>query len=280
MRKYIINQNSQIIHQVIHNFIKNKPSKLFLILCGFFIANALLAEVIGVKIFSFEKTFGFTPLQFNFFGEQLSLNLTAGVLLWPVVFIMTDIINEYYGRKGVRFLSYLTSGLIAYAFITFYGAMNLAPADFFITSKTGSGVPNMDSAFKSILGQGGWIIVGSLVAFLLGQVVDAYAFYLIKKSTGEKKIWLRSTGSTIISQLIDSYVVIFIAFYIGTRANAAAGDFVWSFKLVMAVATLNYLYKCVVAIVLTPVIYLVHTIIEKYLGSDAAIMKAEAIKQS
>src|SRR5688500_11001699 len=115
---------------MIHNLVKDRSARLFIILGGFFITNALIAEVIGVKIFSFEKTFGMRPLELKFLGETLSLNLTAGVLLWPVVFIMTDIINEYYGRKGVKLLSYLAAGLISYAFIMFYGAMNLQPADF------------------------------------------------------------------------------------------------------------------------------------------------------
>jgi uncharacterized PurR-regulated membrane protein YhhQ (DUF165 family) len=116
---------------------------LFLILAGFFIANALIAEIIGVKIFSLEKTLGLDPLGINLFGQLLDVSLTAGVLLWPVVFIMTDIINEYYGMRGVRFLSWLTAGLIAFAFLIFQGAMWLTPADFFLSSKTGSNVPNM-----------------------------------------------------------------------------------------------------------------------------------------
>lgn len=255
---------------MINNIIKDKASRLFLILGGFFIANALIAEVIGVKIFSLERTLGIQPFDIHFFGEALSLNLTAGVLLWPVVFIMTDIINEYYGMKGVKFLSYLTAALITYAFIMFYGAMTLTPADFFVVSKQGSGVPNMQLAYEGVLGQGGRIIIGSLVAFLLGQIIDVFTFHKIKQVTGEKKIWLRATGSTLISQFIDSYVVLFIAFYIGTRVGNKAGDFVWSFKLFLAVGTLNYIYKSVVAIVLTPVIYLVHNVIEKYLGHAKA----------
>ncbi|MBI3139580.1 MAG: VUT family protein, partial [Sphingobacteriales bacterium] len=86
---------------MIRTIIKNKPVRLFIILAGIFIANALIAEIIGVKIFSLEKTLGFQPLRIRLFGNDLSVNLTAGVLLWPVVFIMTDIINEYYGMKGV-----------------------------------------------------------------------------------------------------------------------------------------------------------------------------------
>ncbi len=263
---------------MIQTIIKSKPTKLFLILGGFFIANAMIAEIIGVKIFSLERTLGFSPLDIHILGNDLSFNLTAGVLLWPVVFIMTDIINEYYGMRGVRFLSWLTAGLIGFAFMIFIGAINLAPADFFITSKQGSGVPDMSKAYNSVLGQGGFIIIGSLTAFILGQLIDVFVFHKIKKVTGEKKIWLRATGSTIISQFIDSFVVLFIAFYIGTRVNANGNDFVWPFKLFIAVGIVNYIYKFLVAILMTPVIYIIHYWIEIYLGKDqAAAMKQAAM---
>lgn len=262
-----------------HDVIRSKAARLFLILGGFFVTNALLAEIIGVKIFSLEKTLGFAPLNFEWLGNSLSLNFTAGVILWPVVFIMTDLINEYYGPRGVRLLSFLTAGLIVFAFLIFFGAMALHPADFFVTSKTGSGVPNMELAYEGVLGQGGWIIIGSLTAFLVGQLVDVYAFHRIKQATGEKRLWLRATGSTLISQFIDSYVVLFVAFYVGTRVNAKPGDFVWPFSLFLAVGTLNYLYKSAVALLLTPVLYLVHELLERYLGKEtAAAMKAQAMR--
>ena len=266
---------------MIQAIIKNKPARLFIILGGFFIANALIAEVIGVKIFSLEKTLGLQPAHINLFGNDLSINLTAGVLLWPVVFVMTDIINEYYGMKGVRFLSYLAAALIAFAFIVFYGAMTLAPADFFVTSKQGSGVPDMEKAYTSVLGQGGFIIIGSLTAFLLGQIIDVFIFHKIKKATGEKKVWLRATGSTLISQFIDSFVVLFIAFYIGTRVNKEGDDFVWPLGLFIAVGIVNYIYKFIVAIILTPVIYLAHHWIDNYLGDDiASEMKKAAMREN
>src|SRR5215204_2056775 len=265
---------------MIQDIIKNKSTRLFIILGGFFIADALIAEIIGVKIFSLEKTFGMQPLNVKVLGNELSVNLTAGVLLWPIVFIMTDIINEYYGPKGVRFLSFLTAGLIAFAFLVFYGAMHLVPADFFITSKKGSGVPDMEKAYQSVLGQGGNIILGSLVAFILSQLIDVFVFHRIKKTTGERAIWLRATGSTLISQFIDSFVVLFIAFYIGSRINNADGDFVWPLKLVLAVGVVNYIYKFVIALILTPVIYLVHMLIEKFLGASlAADMKSAAMRR-
>jgi len=264
---------------MIHTIIRHKPTRLFIILAGVFIANALIAEIIGVKIFSLEKTLGLAPAGFRLFGNDLSVNLTAGVLLWPVVFIMTDMINEYYGMKGVRFLSYLTAALIVFAFLVFYGAMQLTPADFFVTGKKGSGVPDMSKAYNSVLGQGGFIIIGSLTAFILGQLIDVFVFHKIKKATGEKSIWLRATGSTLVSQFIDSFVVLFIAFYIGTRVNRTGNDFVWSFNLFIAVGVVNYIYKFIVAILLTPVIYLAHRWIENYLGHEkAAEMKKAAME--
>lgn len=263
---------------MIKAIIKNKPTRLFLILSGFFIANALIAELMGVKLFSLEETFGFKPANLNIFGNNFSFNLTAGVLLWPVVFIMTDIINEYYGMKGVRFLSFLAIGLIIYAFIMFQGAIHLTPAGFWVGNYAAQGVPDADKAYRSIFGQSQWIIVGSLFAFLIGQILDVFIFHKIKKITGEKNIWLRSTGSTVVSQFVDSFVVLFIAFYVGPRISGNQGQ-PWSLALVMTICVGNYIYKFVMALVLTPVIYLVHHRIENYLGKDvAAEMKRAAMQ--
>jgi uncharacterized integral membrane protein (TIGR00697 family) len=116
---------------------------------------------------------------------------------------------------------------------------------------------------------------------MLGQLVDVFVFHKIKKATGEKNIWLRATGSTLVSQFIDSFVVLFIAFYVGSRVNASGNDFVWPLSLVIAVGVVNYIYKFIVAILLTPVIYLVHHWIEKYLGHEkAAEMKKAAMEDS
>ena len=239
---------------------KGKSSILFYILGSFLIANAILAEFIGVKIFSLETTFGFEPLNLTILGiENLSFNLTAGVVLWPIVFVMTDIINEYYGRKGVKFLSFTAVILIAYAFVMVYFAMNLSPASFWIERVTPLGNVNMHHAFNTIFGQGLWIIIGSLTAFLVGQLVDVTVFHYFKSFTGSSKIWLRATGSTLVSQLVDSFVVLFIAFYIG------AG---WELKLVLVIGLVNYIYKFLIAVIVTPFLYLLHSIIDKYLGKE------------
>jgi uncharacterized integral membrane protein (TIGR00697 family) len=242
---------------------------------GFFIANALIAEFIGVKIFSLEGTLGMKQIDINLFGNSFSFNLTAGVLLWPVVFIMTDIINEYYGQKGVKFLSYLTAVLISFAFIMFFWAIRLEPADWWPGSKASAGVPDMQVAYRAVFGQGLWIIIGSLTAFLIGQILDVLVFHKIKQFTGEKKVWLRATGSTLFSQFIDSFVVLGIAFYIGPMIDPSNGD-PWSLKQLLCIGTGKYIYKFVVALAMTPVIYLGHNLIDKYVGHE----KAEEMKQS
>lgn len=238
-----------------------KGNRLFLVLGGFFVANAIIAELIGVKIFSLESSIGFSPLNWNILGYDLSMELTAGVLLWPVVFIMTDVINEYFGPKGVRFLSNGVVVLIAYAFLMIFLSIMLAPASWWGPSKVESGVPDMQSAFEAIFGQGLWIIIGSLAAFLVGQLVDVFIFHKIKEATGEKKIWLRATGSTLVSQLIDSFVVLYIAFGIGAD---------WPISKILAIGAVNYVYKFIIAVVLTPLLYLIHHLIDNYLGEELA----------
>src|SRR4051812_1083426 len=109
---------------------EQKRSRLFLVLSGIFITNALVAEMIGVKIFSAEGTFGISPAQMNIFGNIMDFNLTAGVVIWPVVFITSDLINEYFGRPGVKRISYLTAILIAYAFVVIFVSIRLQPAGF------------------------------------------------------------------------------------------------------------------------------------------------------
>ena len=239
-------------------FAETKRTRLFIILSGIFLTNALVAEMIGTKIFSFEGMLGLSPANLNLLGFRMDFNLTAGALIWPVVFITSDLINEYFGKPGVKRISYLTAALIAYSFIVIFLAIELPAAKFWLdTNNTDAegNYFNMDFAFQRIFGQGLRIIVGSLTAFLLGQLVDVFVFQRLRRLTGPKKLWLRATGSTLVSQLIDSFVVLYIAF---------AG--VFSNSQIVAIGITNYIYKFAVAILLTPVIYLGHYLIDRYLG--------------
>ena len=256
---------------MLSKILTDKPTKLFIVLCTFFVANALIAECIGGKLFSLEKVFGLIPKPFDFLGEKgLTITLTCGVLLWPIEFIMTDIVNEYFGPKAVRRISFIAIGLISYAFIMFYLAMAI-PADtnFWTGSQKANGIDNMQTAFESVFGQGMWIIFGSMSAFMFSQLVDVFVFHKIKQKTGDKYVWLRATGSTLVSQLIDSFIILFIAFYWGGN---------WSWQKVLAICLMNYTYKFTMAIILTPLIYLVENRIDKYLGKETALkMKRSAM---
>ena len=251
--------------------LEQKRNRLFIILAGIFITNALLAEIIGVKIFSAESTVGLQPAQLNILGFVMDFNLTAGALIWPVVFITTDLINEYFGKPGVKRISYLTALLILYAFVIIFMAIELPGAHWWSMLKEEDGSTyNMDLAFRKIMGQGLRIIVGSLAAFLIGQLIDVFVFQKLRRATGNKWLWVRATGSTLVSQLVDSFVVLFIAFY-GVFATGQ----------IVAIGITNYIYKFSVAILLTPVIYLGHYLIDNYLGKENAVrMSDEAAKES
>ncbi len=215
---------------------KSKREFVYIILAGIFITNAIVAELIGSKL-----------IQIGPFV------MSIGIIPWPIVFLTTDLINEFYGRVGVRKLSLITASLIAYAFVILFAAIKI-PAAIGISTVT-------DEQFYAVFGQSLWIIVGSLVAFLLSQFIDVSIFWLLRDKTGGKMIWLRSTGSTIVSQLIDTFVVLGIAFWLPGKMTTA--NF-------LNAALTGYTFKLIIAVVLTPLIYVGHKLIDKYLGDEAS----------
>ncbi len=251
------------------NTTDQRANRLFIFLAGFFLTNALIAEFVGVKIFALEPTLGAPPFEWSLLGVSGTLNFTAGVLLWPFVFIMTDTINEYFGVKGVRFISWVAVGFIVYAFLFAYLTISLAPAQFWVDANAGLGVPDIQKAYALIFGQGMWTIAGSVIAFLIGQLVDVMVFHRIRRATGERLVWLRATASTAVSQLLDSFVVLYIAFVLGPQK--------WPIPQFLAVGTVNYLYKMLCAIALIPLLYLARAGIQRYLGErEAERLRREA----
>lgn len=222
---------------------QTKRHTIFTILAGIFITNAVVAELIGPKLINV----GFTSGDFSI-GPYL---MSVGILPWPVVFITTDLINEYFGEKGVRRLSYITAGLIAYCFFVLMVAMAIPAAE-------GPGFVT-DAQFDAIFGQGMWIIVGSITAFLVSQLIDATLFHFVKRRTGQRKIWLRSTGSTVISQFFDTFIVLGIAFYLPGKMTT---------DQYISSGLTGYFVKLGIAILLTPLIYLGHALIHKHMEPE------------
>lgn len=210
---------------------KSKKDIVYIILAGIFITNAIVAELTGGKLIQI--------------GPFI---MSIGILPWPIVFITTDIINEHFGRDGVKKLSFITAGLIAYCILILFIGTKI-PA--FQTSETVT-----DEQFYAVFGQGLFIMIASIIAFLVSQLIDVSVFWFLRHKTGKKMIWLRSTGSTVISQLIDSFIVSGIAFWM-------TGKITTSQYLNMSLT--GYSFKLILAVVLTPLIYLGHYLIEKYL---------------
>jgi queuosine precursor transporter len=243
-----------------------RKQRLLLVLAGFFLTNALLAELIGGKLFQI-------PTGLSVLGQSnFALTLSCGIILWPVVFIMTDIINEYFGRKGVRTLSILGACMIAYAFVALWLTDKVQAVDF---------SPIDQQSFRTVFMQSQFIIVGSITAFLLAQLIDVTIFWIIRRRTGHRYLWLRATGSTIISQVIDTYVVGFIGLYLPfwlkhrfpeTFANAGGV----SFRNFLEAQTAGYGFKVIVALGITPLLYVVHALIDHYLGERQADAMIEA----
>ncbi|MFZ9587273.1 MAG: queuosine precursor transporter [Crocinitomicaceae bacterium] len=218
---------------------------LFIILAGLFITNAVTAELISNKLIQI-------PIEFNFFGNHIGPFATiVGILPWPIVFLLTDLMNEFYGQKAVRKLSWITAGLIAYCFIIV--GISLAIPAYEIK---GSDLAD-NASYLKVFGQSQMIIVGSICAFLVSQLLDAFLFDKIKQKTGNRFIWLRSTGSTVLSQLIDSYIVLYVGFVLPGKMT---------FGTYMSIAPTNYVLKLFIAVGLTPLIYLGHYLVRKYLN--------------
>lgn len=212
--------------------LNSKKDIVFLVLAGFFITNAIVAELIGGKLVLFFGTF----VQ------------SIGIVMWPVVFIVTDLVNEYYGRSGVRKLSFITVALIGVTFLYLFICMQIPAVAF---------SPVSDENFKKVFGQSMYIMAGSVIAFMVSQLVDSGIFWMLREKSGKKMLWLRSTGSTVISQLVDTFIVQFIAFVVPG---------VWTMDVFLRNASFGYLFKLLVAVVIIPVIYLVHFLIDKYIG--------------
>jgi hypothetical protein len=223
---------------------------LFVFLAGLFVTNAITAELISNKLIEI-------PISFSISGNKIGPFVTiVGVIPWPVVFIITDLLNEFYGEKAVRRISWITAILIAYCFIIVSIALQLPAKEI-----PGSSLAT-NAEFGKVFGQAQAVIIGSIAAFLLSQIMDATLFHWIKRKTGNKYIWLRSTGSTVISQMVDTIVVLYIGFVL--TGAITMNDF-------FNIAPTNYLLKLGIAILLTPVIYLGHYLVRKYLREDVQV---------
>lgn len=237
-------------------YLLSRPQKLYVVCAAVFLTALVVAEATASKFFT-----AFTlPAPITILGVEFdAVIMTAGVLSFPITFIVTDLMNEYFGKAGIRFVSLVGMVMIAFEFALLQAAMAVPTAVI-------SPVPA--EAFDIVFGASGRIIMGSLVAYLVGQLVDITLFHWLRRLTHGRHLWLRATGSTFGSQFLDTAIVLTVAF----AGQLAVGE-------IVAITLFNYSYKLVIATAITPLIYAAHWAMDRYLGdelAEALIERAEA----
>ena len=234
---------------------------LALNLCGLFVGFFVAAEVLGAKLFSF-SLFGIGPRDLGL-GSGETFVATTGILAFPLTFVLTDIVNEYFGKRTVRQFTWLAIGVN----LLLQPVIQLAIRVPAVSYTPGIEAHEVQRGFQIALGQTWSIVAASLIAFAIGQWLDAQIFTTLRRLTRGRWLWLRAQGSTVVSQLVDSICVIFLAFVV---IPSLTGGGAWSLAQATEVALTNYVYKFVIAVGITPVLYVVHAAVERYLGHARA----------
>jgi len=219
------------------------------LLVAIFAAILVLTNIIGVKIFTFAPDIFPNGL----FGN--SITLTTGIITYPLTFLITDIVSEIYGEKKATrmvFLGFIVS-IISLFFIQL--AVFLPGSNVWINSDLGyNTVQEMQNAYESVFTLPGILIVASMTAYLVAQVVDVKIFHFLKRITSGKHLWLRNNLSTSVSQLIDTIIVNSIFLYIGLGL---------SFNIIFQIIVTTYVFKIIIALIDTPIVYLVVNLLKK-----------------
>jgi len=231
------------------------PQKLYLWLASISVTSLLVADFMGVRLFRIPLGFSFhVPWQD---APIDAIQHTCGMLTFPITFLLTDLINEYYGKKAARRVVWLGFAMGGLSFLVMNVSLWMPYWD------VPFNVPN--KSFEDVFANSRVMYIASLAAFLVGNLLDVRMFAWIKRLTGDRFVWLRATGSTIISQFIDSFIVTWLAFSVG-RALFPTDAAAMPFDEVLKTAATGYMLKFVIAIASTPVIYLGRWFIHTKMG--------------
>ena len=240
---------------------RERAETLLLTLCALFVGFFVTAELLGAKLWRF-TLFGVAPRDLGL-GDGEAFVATTGILAFPLTFVLTDVVNEYYGRRIVRVFTFLAIAVNLVLQPVVQAAI-AAPA---VSFTPGLEAGTIQESYRVALGQTWAIVAASLVAFLIAQLVDVAIFTWLRRRTGGGLLWLRAQGSTVASQLIDTFVVIFLAFVVIPELLGREHMDVAS---ATNVSVTNYVYKFAIAVVITPLLYLAHAAVELWLGHDEA----------
>lgn len=225
-------------------------TRLLLVLAATFTTCLVVGDIIGGKL-----------VQTSALGQAITL--TVGMIPFPVTFLLTDLLNEFYGQRTARFVTLLGLGMasLAYVVIWLAGAVPIAP----IALEPGwAGVT--ESAFDNVFMGSRRMILASLSAYVVAQFVDIFVFHALRQATRSRLLWLRATGSTLVSQLIDTAVI-----------NLVAWTGLLEWDEILNIAASSYLLKVAIAVGLTPLVYLGHALVARALGFDPLRAAGESI---
>lgn len=222
--------------------------KVYAILMSIFVVMLVLTNIIGTKIFLLFPTI----LPNGLFGVPISL--TAGIITYPITFLVTDVTSEIFGKKraSLMVLTGFFCSILTLIIITI--VLKLYPSDVWLSGSSYENLSEMEMAFNTVFTLPGILIFASMSAYLIAQLIDIRIFHFIKKITNSKFLWLRNNLSTMVSQLIDTIIVnsIFLGYGMGLDSN-----------IIIQIIIANYLVKLFFAAIDTPLVYFFVHIINK-----------------
>ncbi len=221
--------------------------RLFVVLATVFVTCLVVGDIIGGKL-----------IETQLFGQTFTL--TVGMIPFPVTFLLTDVLNEFYGKRAARFVTVVgfCMALLAFTFIFIAGAIPIAAL-----ARTPDWQGVTEASFSNVFLGSQRILMASMVAYMVSQFVDIGVFHALKRVTSNRMLWLRATGSTAVSQLIDTVVINSVA-WVGIMNARQIGNMVVS----------SYTLKIVIAVGLTPFIYLLHSLVQRGLGIAPMVLDA------
>lgn len=226
----------------------DKRVRLFVVLAAAFCTALIVADLIGVKLFEVHL------------GPIVAV-MPAGMITFPVTFVLTDLLHEFYGKKAARFVTWigLFMSLFTFAAIRLGSAIEWAPV-----TRAPDYRGTVEASFNNVFGTSQRILIASMVAYVFSQLCDIAVFHLLKRLSHNRMLWLRSTGSTVVSQLIDTALFQLIAW-----TAVLPGE------VVINIIVTSYAVKLLVAVGLTPVIYAGHALVERRLGMKPVLLTAD-----
>jgi uncharacterized PurR-regulated membrane protein YhhQ (DUF165 family) len=268
------------LHPIEASVLHARRERVFLLFAGIFLGSVAMLNILGIS--RFIVLFSLTPgddgmvMNWGQWGE-ISFALAVGVLPYPITFLCTDIISEFYGRKRANWVVFV--GLLINLWVIFVlwigGIMPSVPVMDPQTGlppvenmkvENGILIDNEGFAFYRIRQLAFGAVAASMIAYMAAQFCDVYLFHFWKKLTKGKHLWLRNNGSTLISQLVDTVAVILITHFYANALPINGSKPLWT-QLMLFIAT-GYLFKFFIALADTIPFYICVGFLRRFLRFD------------